>query len=693
MDKRKRSSSGDAAASPEERSKKSRKDKTVLASDSSSDSDSDSSSAAKVAKVSKSKSKSKSKDSKTEKSNKTSRKNKKRSSSSDSSSSSSSSSSSDDSDSDDKVGELPSSKNGNGKIATPQKSSLKRKSDSKEQSKADRRVSFSATSKTHILAPEKDASSSDSDSDSDGNSDAPSSDGEATPLKKNQSPTPAVKAKKTVGSMDISDDSSSSEDESPKKVKNVEKGLKESKKRSKANDAMEVEFGLLNGGADDDDDDEESAASDYAASKPLVTAKPFRRATFKTDVTSECVLATFPQGQAPDESKSFGFFKTKRTEERVLYSRGEDVEMEGREGDTTSRLRRYLAFRFNPSTGEAILLNSDTKSQCPIPMHNTVSKLPSPNVRTFTHELEDEKNGRTISISQQRRRALIETFGAAKRRKETAAFDLNRINSNAVASGEFVRNVLQEKAKENPAAASNDDEAEAVNRKHLLPPYHNDVERPDQIFNLVEMMTKDELRAMKKPVDTLVKEAQSASAVAAFAESGRFGVFVTAQLERLSSGSLNKKAQKALACAALYLQYLLNFAKLHRVIRPRMAKTLGSLIGDAPQEVADAILEKFSESEGQTGSRLRTKLQQDRLTMHILALALIVCGCVIDSATVLKLAEDFGQTPSWIYDYAAQLGTRLKYESNTKGHDGKKPKKIVLEVPLKFPRKSQARRG
>mmetsp|Transcript_9376 Transcript_9376/g.15619 ORF Transcript_9376/g.15619 Transcript_9376/m.15619 type:complete len:198 (+) Transcript_9376:137-730(+) len=91
MDKRKRSSSGDAAASPEERSKKSRKDKTVLASDSSSDSDSDSSSAAKVAKVSKSKSKSKSKDSKTEKSNKTSRKNKKRSSSSDSSSSSSSS--------------------------------------------------------------------------------------------------------------------------------------------------------------------------------------------------------------------------------------------------------------------------------------------------------------------------------------------------------------------------------------------------------------------------------------------------------------------------------------------------------------------------------------------------------------------------------------------------------------------------
>jgi hypothetical protein len=206
-------------------------------------------------------------------------------------------------------------------------------------------------------------------------------------------------------------------------------------------------------------------------------------------------------------------------------------------------------------------------------------------------------------------------------------------------------------------------------------------------------------------MDVLAAVAVSRAEVARARAAQEVTPFCALHLERVADGAVADKADvKALMQQLAYLELALQFYHLRGGRAGTPAPATGQALADEfglpnAAAVCQRMLEHFTEPS--PGGLTRTKKGQDRCVLRCLAVALIIERCTIGAARLDELAQGFKQPVAWLYEYYAQLGCRLLEDSQHKlapagDKTGRgKPKKVVLEMPLRFPeiKKRGQRRG
>eukprot|EP01130_Rhizamoeba_saxonica_P016452 TRINITY_DN7609_c0_g1_i1.p1 TRINITY_DN7609_c0_g1~~TRINITY_DN7609_c0_g1_i1.p1 ORF type:complete len:337 (-),score=81.30 TRINITY_DN7609_c0_g1_i1:57-1067(-) len=206
------------------------------------------------------------------------------------------------------------------------------------------------------------------------------------------------------------------------------------------------------------------------------------------------------------------------------------------------------------------------------------------NVKGYKKDI-DHEHVKNLSY-QESRDILINTFGSRRKQLFTQKFKDNRItNDNSIG----IKSII-EKQKETLKEQAIDKEASKTVRADM-PPYDPTAEHPSDIFDLKDMLSREEVSFLQKDTefyDGLSDIALLTPIVASLPECVRDGLLSLVQ----SSISTRRKKRKCMIL--LYLRYLVEF--YNRVKTMRICKT-----GDfrnIPKVMAETLLNKFGDKSG-----------------------------------------------------------------------------------------------
>ncbi|KAL4158844.1 hypothetical protein PRNP1_004618 [Phytophthora ramorum] len=399
------------------------------------------------------------------------------------------------------------------------------------------------------------------------------------------------------------------------------------------------------------------------------------------------VVATFRNGPPPPNQRkdlAFEVFENPSKKQRLVVASSEKVAYQGANFGylgSSHDFSNYAVGVYDKRTKEVRLCNVEQ-----LYVMQQAIKNSSENV--------DDNRGQDKSFMEQRR-DLVEVFGSKKSRRmqknrEENVVDLEHI-SGAASVTQTLKNKItaaQRKLEEERAqdgSYTKESAALAATRNALLPPCDIDAPTPDRVYDLNKFMDNSVMDSLTIMAEEVIEALQSTS-VAEYASSLSLASLPTRLMLSLPAPyDVNKM------CLVVYIAYMMDFHNSRFPLRKSAADF--SEEKGIPLVIVRHFLKVFTDiSEGNNGhpTYFQSKTMKDKLTLHLIVVALTVNGFTLD---LTEIASDLKRPSSNIQAYARQLGCIVeKAKAETAIYGGasslaskKQIHRAVLSVPLHFP--------
>ncbi|KAF1778870.1 hypothetical protein JG687_00015660 [Phytophthora cactorum] len=399
------------------------------------------------------------------------------------------------------------------------------------------------------------------------------------------------------------------------------------------------------------------------------------------------VVATFRNGPPPPNQRkdlAFEVFENPAKKQRLVIASSEKVAYQGANFGylgSSHDFANYAVGVYDRKTKEVRLCNVNQ-----IYVMQQAIKNASENV--------DDNRGDDKSFMEQRR-DLVEVFGSKKskrmqKNREENIVDLENISGAASVSQTLQKKIsaAQRKLEEERAqdgGYTKEGAALAATRNALLPPCDIDAPTPDHVYDLTKFMDNAVMDSLTIMAEEVIQALQTTS-VAEYAASLKLASLPTRLMLSLPAPyDVNKM------CLVVYLAYMIDFYNSRFPLRKSAA--VFSEEKGIPLVIVRHFLKLFTDiSEGNNGypSYFQSKAMKDKLSLHLIVVALTVNGFTLD---LTEVGNDLKRSSIHIQAYARQLGCiveKAKADSAVYGGAAslaskKQIQRAVLSVPLHFP--------
>lgn len=274
---------------------------------------------------------------------------------------------------------------------------------------------------------------------------------------------------------------------------------------------------------------------------------------------------------------------------------------------------------------------------------------------------------------------LVTSFGSEKAKRVHAAHERNKVESSAL-EGALATAVTHVQTEVEKAGVS-----QPQQNSGLIPAHNPAAEVPQDVYNLHDVVSLEEIRILKKTGKVFTKA--TVDDIASWRADERYPEYV---LQHLSSLPTREPHRSLRAALLLYASFLI---EMHRM-NPRLFEKRGpKFVGEEPPPgVKDQLLMKFAErkgaEEGHQSSYVLSSRMKDKILSHLFVLVLIIDDFVVDCAT---LQQDLKLTTSKVMDHFRALGCSVTKSAVKRkaGDDGiPLPSSCTanLKIPLSFPK-------
>ncbi|KAL7689794.1 putative RNA polymerase I associated factor, A49 [Plasmopara halstedii] len=403
------------------------------------------------------------------------------------------------------------------------------------------------------------------------------------------------------------------------------------------------------------------------------------------DITAP-IVATFRNGPPPPNVRkdlAFEVFENSAKKQRLVIASSEKVAYQGANFGylgSTHDFANYAVGVYDRKTKTVRLSN----------VHQIYVMQQA--IKNTSENIDDDRK-ENLSLMDQRRE-LVEVFGSKKSKRLQKNREENLVNLDNVSGATSVSQTLQKKIvaaklkldeeRALDGTYSKEEAALAVTRNVLLPPCDVDAPTPDRVYDLTKFMDSDVMDSLTTMSEEVLEALQTTS-VAEYAAQLNMATLPTRLLQSLPVPyDINK------VCLIVYMAYLIDFASSRFPLRKSAANF--SEEKEIPLVIVRHFLKLFTEvNEGNNGypTYLQSKAMKDKLSLHLLVVALTVNGFTLD---LTEVGNDLKKSAVQIQAYARQLGCmveKVKVDSTVYGSTGSSSKKqiqrAVLSVPLRFP--------
>jgi DNA-directed RNA polymerase I subunit RPA49 len=286
---------------------------------------------------------------------------------------------------------------------------------------------------------------------------------------------------------------------------------------------------------------------------------------------------------------------------------------------------------------------------------------------------------------------MVALFGSEKQKRAFAAYKRNRVGSEALETALASAVTHADTNLEIPETAA----VQPMRGSGLAPPFNPQAQAPCDVYNISDIISLDDLRAVKMAGKVLTSA--SGEELAQWAEQATYPGYVLSHIPSIPSSEPERglKAAMLLYCGWLIQMYTQNFRNFEK-------KGL-QLSGERPSpDVEKNLLEKFSEPLPDTGRkhskgprRTITNKMRDKILLHLLVLTLVLDDYSVDCSV---LQQDLKVTTKKLMENYRSLGCRvskLGVKRRLGVDDGTVDTtscSAVLRIPLEFPRPRKGRK-
>jgi hypothetical protein len=303
----------------------------------------------------------------------------------------------------------------------------------------------------------------------------------------------------------------------------------------------------------------------------------------------------------------------------------------------------------------------------------------------------------TIELSnRERHKVLIESFGSKKKQRAVKSAEANLIQTENIADlkavhSRSVKGKEEQKAEEARVLGAAQQALEQ-SRQEMLPPFNPEATQPNEVFKLNEIIQKKEWAVLNQEFDQFVVDGDNPEVavpnwVQRLSEGRKFPSFIMSKLQAVGDPMRARKH----VCRLLYLRHMMIIALAGDRIMSSSEDFANA--NGIPPTIAFQLLRQFwtRRRTAQEESHSRTKTQQDRMMLFILALVLVVSNY---GMRINDVAGDLQLDPKRVGGYFRQLGAQvLNSQKARKMHErGEQDVPLVadgelvalLRIPLDF---------
>lgn len=334
---------------------------------------------------------------------------------------------------------------------------------------------------------------------------------------------------------------------------------------------------------------------------------------------------------------------------------------------TPSRICKYYIGIHDPSSSNLTLHKAELLTLTPY--------IPE-NCQLEPTEVTPTKVDRRQSL-----KALVSSFGSEKQKRAVTAAERNRVDP-ASLDAVLATAVTHARGEAEKAA-----EEPSVPEGSLLVPRHNpDAQTPQDVYNLGDIITDEELRALKREAKVFTEV--SSEELLSWKTNQMYPKFVLCRIPLLPSHEPNRTLK---ASILLYICYL--FEMYHLKNKEVQKHGVVLTCTSPPPVVMERLVASFAENtspHADKPSYVISQRMKDKVLSHLFALLLMLDNFSVDCA---ELQKDFELTSSKLVDHFRALGCSItkKSASRSKKSELATPSetegscKAELKIPLNFP--------
>lgn len=273
------------------------------------------------------------------------------------------------------------------------------------------------------------------------------------------------------------------------------------------------------------------------------------------------------------------------------------------------------------------------------------------------------------------KKALIGTFGAAKKQQQLMAEERNKVDDAYV---QVMAGQLQDHM--NTAADMQDVETPSEEDLRPIPPYDRETTDVAAVYPFDSLITPTEVAAMQWHIKPLMD--CSADVIDAWRSKNTYPEAILEVLEELYQLQIVGDDRRTRVLALQYIAWLCVFRRVGGGRRGIPVSKAAEKLPDLPEEVRSRMLATFTEIivTDDEAYHVMSERKRDLLVSYVLVLAL--CAYGYGPVAVLPWAQLLRITPSKMVVHFRALGCQLGGPSGAKT--------AMLTAPLTFPR---VRRG
>ncbi|KAJ7335261.1 hypothetical protein JRQ81_013202 [Phrynocephalus forsythii] len=275
----------------------------------------------------------------------------------------------------------------------------------------------------------------------------------------------------------------------------------------------------------------------------------------------------------------------------------------------------------------------------------------------------------------------IEAFGTNKQRKALNSRRMHEVGKEVLnkAVVKAAEDIIEDKGVD--ALVTDAAKDEKGNASLVLPPCHEDAEKPEEVYRFEDIISSAEYEALQVPAAALMNA--TSEEILKMAEEKRYCSFV---LDELRSMPLDKKSRDHKARCLWFLDCLVKLSG-QRTVKKKQA--LGP---DCPEVVSSKLVKTFT-ALSYGGGRIQNQVSasmKTKITAYAIALALHINNFQTD-LTVLQ--RDLRLRDTRILDIAKAMRLKITKSKGLSGLDEHKIGTLSLPLPVYKMTPSQRRRS
>ena len=281
---------------------------------------------------------------------------------------------------------------------------------------------------------------------------------------------------------------------------------------------------------------------------------------------------------------------------------------------------------------------------------------------------EDDTSEIQMTFAEKQARLILQ-FGTAKGKRAIKSRQRNKVD--AIELETALKNMVSESQE-----VLNDTEDPADSAPTVIPPYNKDAQRPEDVFNIDDLISPEEMSVMHGPASIFINA--SSKDIAQWRETNKYPGYI---LNLLSILPVQSDIRRLRACQLRYWCYL------HKLLRAGNKSNMIGLLNDAPYVVRQNLFKRFTIVHSDTNdkpSHLMPRRLKDLLRSYMLVLCLIFEEFSLEFSALQK---DLDIPLPKLEKCFQALGCKTARPASKDLVGGRTSKlfKATLSVPLKFP--------